>query len=57
MEMPPIRIKFIILNQDGTKHHSGSFNFNDANERRACAERFNECLLQGYTITTTRVRK
>lgn len=56
MEMPPIRIKFIILNQDGTKHHEGFYNYSDIGERRACAERFNQCLLDGYTVTTRRVK-
>lgn len=56
MEMPVIKIKFIILNKDGTKHHEGHFNFANEQERRACAERFNQCLLQGYTVTTRRVK-
>ena len=56
MELPAIKIKFIILNTDGSKHHEGIFNFTDIGERRACAERFNQCLLEGYTVTTRRVK-
>lgn len=56
MEMPTIKIKFLILNSDGTKHHEGTFNFSDTAERRACAERFNQCLLEGYTVTTRRIK-
>ena len=56
MDMPAIKIKFVILNADGTKHHEGTFNYTDINERRACAERFNQCLLDGYTVTTRRVK-
>lgn len=56
MDMPAIKIKFVILNMDGTKHHEGVFNFSDVTERRTCAERFNQCLLEGYTVTTRRVK-
>lgn len=56
MELPAIKIKYTILNKDGTKHHEGQFNFTDEQERRACAERFNHCLLNGYTVTTRRIK-
>lgn len=56
MDMPAIKIKFVILNADGTKHHEGIYNFTDVQERRACAERFNQCLLEGFTVTTRRVK-
>lgn len=56
MEMPRIVIKFVITKPDGTKHHEGTYNMSDAKEKRACASRFNDCLLNGYTVTTRRVK-
>lgn len=56
MEMPAIRIKYTINDDKGQKVHEGTFNYTDLNERRACAERFNQCLLDGYTVITRRVK-
>lgn len=56
MDLPAIRIKFVIQNDKGEKVHEGTFNYTDLSERRACSERFNKCLLEGYTVTTRRVK-
>ena len=56
MEMPPIRIKYVITDAKGNKLHEGTYNYTDIGERRACAERFNACLLEGNTVTTRRVK-
>lgn len=56
MELPAIRIKFVITDEKGQKVHEGTFNFTDVGERRACSERFNQCLLDGYTVTTRRIK-
>lgn len=56
MELPQIRIKYIILNKDGTKHREGTYNFMDPAERKSHSARFNDCLLDGYTVTTRRIK-
>lgn len=56
MDMPKIIIKFVITDANGNKQHEGTFNYTDIGERRACAERFNQCLLEGYTVTTRKVK-
>lgn len=56
MELPRILIEFIILTPAGKVQHQGSYSYTDVGERRACAERFNQCLLDGYTVTTRRVK-
>lgn len=56
MEMPAIKIKYVITDAKGNKLHEGTYNYTDIGERRACAERFNACLLEGHTVTTRRVK-
>ena len=56
MELPAIKIKYVITDDKGNKVHEGVYNYTDINERRACAERFNTCLIDGYTVTTRRVK-
>ncbi len=56
MELPAIKIRFTITDNSGKKIHEGTFNFTDVGERRACSERFNKCLHDGYTVTTKRVK-
>lgn len=56
MDLPIIRIKYVITDDKGHKVQEGTYNYTDMGERRACAERFNTCLLEGYTVTTRRVK-
>lgn len=56
MEMPAIKIKYVVTDAKGNKVHEGTYNYTDIGERRACAERFNQCLIDGYTVTTRRVK-
>lgn len=56
MDMPKIMIAFTIKDELGKTIHEGRFNYTDMAERRACAERFNQCLLDGYIVTTKRVK-
>lgn len=57
MELPKIMIHYTIKDDKGKVETEGTFNFTNLGERRACAERFNKCLLEGYEVTTKRVRK
>ena len=58
MELPKIMIKFTISDTaTGNVIHTGKFNFTNEGERRNCSARFNQCLLDGYTVTTVRVPK
>lgn len=56
MELPVIKIEYVITHPDGTEQAKGTFNFTDMAARRACAERFNKCVLDGFTVTTRRVK-
>ena len=56
MELPKIMIQYTI-SKDGKVVHTGKFNYTDDAERKNCASRFNQCLLDGYTVTTVRVPK
>lgn len=54
---PDIVVDFTITTPDGKLHHKGSYRLSNDVERRACAERFHECLQQGYALTTRRSLK
>lgn len=57
MELPKIMIQFTISDNTGKVIHTGKFNFTNDGERKNCSSRFNQCLLDGYTVTTVRVPK
>lgn len=49
-----IVVDFVITDPAGELHHVGSFHLSNDAERRACTERFHDCLMQGYSVSTKR---